>query len=148
MIIRVVLFLAHLNELLSLLRFSSSLSDNNVSFAENRYKHEMMVDGEPVIFEILDACPKVRVKRLLLLFLREAFDICCKRIFIRRRTVVVTGEGLIIILRRQIGLCLCPGRLTIYASHGFAWMERERFGKYHVSLVFNYGKRDHSERES
>ncbi|CAL8104974.1 unnamed protein product [Orchesella dallaii] len=25
---------------------------------ETRYKHEMMVDGEPVIFEILDSCPK------------------------------------------------------------------------------------------
>lgn len=28
-------------------------------FAENRYKHEAMVDGEPVLFEILDTCPKV-----------------------------------------------------------------------------------------
>jgi len=27
---------------------------------ENRYKHEAMVDGEPVLFEILDTCPKVR----------------------------------------------------------------------------------------
>ncbi|XP_076338583.1 ras-related and estrogen-regulated growth inhibitor isoform X1 [Tachypleus tridentatus] len=26
---------------------------------ENRYKNEMMVDGEPVIFEVLDTCPKV-----------------------------------------------------------------------------------------
>lgn len=26
---------------------------------ENRYKHEAMVDGEPVLFEILDTCPKV-----------------------------------------------------------------------------------------
>ncbi|BFF98980.1 ras-related and estrogen-regulated growth inhibitor [Drosophila madeirensis] len=25
---------------------------------ENRYKHEAMVDGEPVLFEILDTCPK------------------------------------------------------------------------------------------
>lgn len=28
--------------------------------AENRYKHEAMVDSEPVLFEILDTCPKVR----------------------------------------------------------------------------------------
>ena len=28
--------------------------------AENRYKHEVLVDGEPVLFEILDTCPKVR----------------------------------------------------------------------------------------
>lgn len=27
-------------------------------YVENRYKHEAMVDGEPVLFEILDACPK------------------------------------------------------------------------------------------
>ncbi|XP_012279527.1 ras-related and estrogen-regulated growth inhibitor isoform X2 [Orussus abietinus] len=26
--------------------------------AENRYKHEVLVDGEPVLFEILDSCPK------------------------------------------------------------------------------------------
>lgn len=26
---------------------------------ENRYRHEAMVDGEPVLFEILDTCPKV-----------------------------------------------------------------------------------------
>ncbi|XP_055909530.1 ras-related and estrogen-regulated growth inhibitor isoform X2 [Eupeodes corollae] len=26
--------------------------------AENRYKHEALVDGEPVLFEILDTCPK------------------------------------------------------------------------------------------
>uniref|UniRef100_A0A1A9WRB8 small monomeric GTPase n=1 Tax=Glossina brevipalpis TaxID=37001 RepID=A0A1A9WRB8_9MUSC len=25
---------------------------------ENRYKHEALVDGEPVLFEILDTCPK------------------------------------------------------------------------------------------
>ncbi|XP_021945586.1 ras-related and estrogen-regulated growth inhibitor [Folsomia candida] len=25
---------------------------------ENRYKHEMMVDSEPVLYEILDSCPK------------------------------------------------------------------------------------------
>lgn len=25
---------------------------------ENRYKHEAMVDGEPILFEILDTCPK------------------------------------------------------------------------------------------
>lgn len=25
---------------------------------ENRYKHEAMVDGEPVLFELLDTCPK------------------------------------------------------------------------------------------
>ena len=28
--------------------------------AENRYKHEAMINGEPVIFEILDTCPKVQ----------------------------------------------------------------------------------------
>ncbi|XP_046808542.1 ras-related and estrogen-regulated growth inhibitor [Lucilia cuprina] len=27
---------------------------------ENRYKHEALVDGEPVLFEILDTCPKVK----------------------------------------------------------------------------------------
>ncbi|XP_075228832.1 ras-related and estrogen-regulated growth inhibitor isoform X1 [Lycorma delicatula] len=26
--------------------------------AETRYKHEVLVDGEPVLFEILDSCPK------------------------------------------------------------------------------------------
>ena len=26
---------------------------------ENRYKHEAMINGEPVIFEIVDTCPKV-----------------------------------------------------------------------------------------
>lgn len=26
--------------------------------AENRYKHEALVDGEPVLFEILDTCPR------------------------------------------------------------------------------------------
>lgn len=31
---------------------------------ENRYKHEAMVDGEPVLFEILDTCPKVGTKSL------------------------------------------------------------------------------------
>lgn len=31
-----------------------------ILIAENRYKHEAMVDGEPVLFEILDTCPKVR----------------------------------------------------------------------------------------
>ncbi|KAL9902498.1 ras-like protein family member 11B isoform X3 [Glossina fuscipes] len=25
---------------------------------ENRYKHEALVDGEPILFEILDTCPK------------------------------------------------------------------------------------------
>lgn len=30
-----------------------------LSFAENRYKHEAMVDNEPILFEILDTCPKV-----------------------------------------------------------------------------------------
>jgi Ras-like protein family protein 11A len=29
--------------------------------AENRYKHEVLVDGEPILFEILDTCPKVRI---------------------------------------------------------------------------------------
>ena len=28
-------------------------------FVENRYKHEVLVDGEPILFEILDTCPKV-----------------------------------------------------------------------------------------
>ena len=28
-------------------------------YTENRYKHEAMVNGEPVLFEILDTCPKV-----------------------------------------------------------------------------------------
>lgn len=28
-------------------------------FLETRYKHEVMVDGEPILFEILDTCPKV-----------------------------------------------------------------------------------------
>ena len=27
--------------------------------AETRYKHEILVDGEPVLFEICDTCPKV-----------------------------------------------------------------------------------------
>jgi len=31
---------------------------------ENRYKHEAMVDGEPVLFEILDTCPKVNISIL------------------------------------------------------------------------------------
>lgn len=26
--------------------------------SENRYKHEVLVDGEPILFEILDTCPK------------------------------------------------------------------------------------------
>ncbi|KAI4483671.1 PREDICTED: ras-related and estrogen-regulated growth inhibitor isoform X1 [Polistes canadensis] len=26
--------------------------------SENRYKHEVLVDGEPILFEILDSCPK------------------------------------------------------------------------------------------
>lgn len=26
---------------------------------ENRYKYEAMVDSEPILFEILDACPQV-----------------------------------------------------------------------------------------
>lgn len=34
---------------------------NFVFIAENRYKHEAMVDGEPILFEILDTCPKVLV---------------------------------------------------------------------------------------
>lgn len=28
-------------------------------FAENRYKHEAMVDNEPVLFEVLDISTKV-----------------------------------------------------------------------------------------
>ncbi|KAG5305644.1 RERG inhibitor, partial [Acromyrmex insinuator] len=27
--------------------------------SETRYKHEVLVDGEPILFEILDTCPKV-----------------------------------------------------------------------------------------
>nr|XP_015840087.1 PREDICTED: ras-related and estrogen-regulated growth inhibitor-like protein [Tribolium castaneum] len=27
-------------------------------FTETRYKHEVLVDGEPVLYEILDTCPK------------------------------------------------------------------------------------------
>ena len=27
--------------------------------SETRYKHEILVDGEPVLFEICDTCPKV-----------------------------------------------------------------------------------------
>lgn len=38
------------------------LKDKTI-FSENRYKHEMMVDGEPVIFEILDTCPKVSLQK-------------------------------------------------------------------------------------
>lgn len=30
-----------------------------ILYTENRYKHEAMINGEPVIFEILDTCPKV-----------------------------------------------------------------------------------------
>ncbi|XP_061394901.1 ras-related and estrogen-regulated growth inhibitor isoform X2 [Musca vetustissima] len=29
-----------------------------VGKSENRYKHEALVDGEPVLFELLDTCPK------------------------------------------------------------------------------------------
>ncbi|XP_071868586.1 ras-related and estrogen-regulated growth inhibitor isoform X4 [Bombus fervidus] len=29
-----------------------------VGKSENRYKHEVLVDGEPILFEILDTCPK------------------------------------------------------------------------------------------
>lgn len=28
-------------------------------FLENKYKQEIIVDGEPILFEILDTCPKV-----------------------------------------------------------------------------------------
>lgn len=28
-------------------------------FTDMRYKNEVMVDGEPILFEILDTCPKV-----------------------------------------------------------------------------------------
>nr|ACZ26300.1 putative RAS-like protein [Mayetiola destructor] len=34
---------------------------------ENRYRHEAMVDGEPVLFEILDTCPKVSRSYILIL---------------------------------------------------------------------------------
>lgn len=37
-----------------------------VPMAETRYKHETMVDGEPVIFEICDTCPKVRIGESLI----------------------------------------------------------------------------------
>ena len=30
--------------------------------SENRYKHEALIDGDPVLFEILDSCPKVFVQ--------------------------------------------------------------------------------------
>lgn len=29
-------------------------------FADSKYKHEVLLDGEPILFEILDTCPKVR----------------------------------------------------------------------------------------
>lgn len=32
-------------------------------FSETRYKHEILVDGEPVLFEICDTCPKVSLLR-------------------------------------------------------------------------------------
>lgn len=35
------------------------LSGNLFYFLETRYKHEVLVDGEPILFEILDTCPKV-----------------------------------------------------------------------------------------
>ena len=35
-------------------------ADDIYSTSENRYKHEAMINGEPVIFEILDTCPKVK----------------------------------------------------------------------------------------
>lgn len=39
-------------------------------FLENRYKHEVLVDGEPILFEILDTCPKV----ILLSMIKERFE--------------------------------------------------------------------------
>lgn len=38
--------------------FTMFLSRQTI-YTENRYKHEAMVNGEPVLFEILDTCPKV-----------------------------------------------------------------------------------------
>lgn len=35
---------------------------------KNRYKHEAMVDGEPVLFEILDTCPKVGYENQIKLY--------------------------------------------------------------------------------
>lgn len=29
------------------------------SVADTRYKHEVLVDNDPILFEILDICPKV-----------------------------------------------------------------------------------------
>jgi len=31
--------------------------------SDSRYKNEVLVDGDPVIFEICDTCPKVRSKK-------------------------------------------------------------------------------------
>lgn len=45
-----------------------------ILIAENRYKHEgIMVDGEPVLFEILDTCPKVSLRRVLYTSIRYRF---------------------------------------------------------------------------
>lgn len=44
---------------ISFLHFSSFCFSSFLFFSENRYKHEVLVDGEPILFEILDTCPKV-----------------------------------------------------------------------------------------
>ncbi|CAH1970458.1 unnamed protein product [Acanthoscelides obtectus] len=31
---------------------------------ETRYKHEVLVDNEPVLYEILDACPKLHLREV------------------------------------------------------------------------------------
>lgn len=41
---------------------------------ENRYKHESMVDGEPVLFEILDTCPKVDVLTDICLYISADYN--------------------------------------------------------------------------
>ncbi len=40
-------------------------------YIENRYKHEAMVNGEPVLFEILDSCPKVSFMIFLIIYSRS-----------------------------------------------------------------------------
>ncbi|XP_023710974.1 ras-related and estrogen-regulated growth inhibitor isoform X2 [Cryptotermes secundus] len=54
------------NAIRGIRRKKSSLSEVKVAVigapavgkSENRYKHEVLVDGEPILFEILDTCPK------------------------------------------------------------------------------------------
>lgn len=55
---------------------------------ENRYKHEAMVDAEPVLFEILDTCPKVsRYFRVGVNFFLN-FPFCVKTINYRLSCVI------------------------------------------------------------